>query len=87
MRPHDNERHRPHGESRRSESPILRRLIGASGLLLVLAGMLVLLLSPGELGAIRGAGVSLAWWYGGVVGELLGLAVTLLALKASDRAS
>ena len=47
-------------------------------LLIILAGLLFLLLGPLELGAVRVAGVGLAWWYGGVVGELLALALVFL---------
>lgn len=62
-------------------------LIGLSGLLLILGGLPCLLLAPGEIGSIRGAGVSLAWWYGGVVGELLGLAAAFISLGFRKRAS
>jgi hypothetical protein len=51
-------------------------------LLIILAGLPLLLLVPLELGAIRLAGVGLAWWYGGVVGELLALVVALACVKA-----
>lgn len=57
--------------------------------MLILAGLPLLLLGPLELGAVRIGGVSLAWWYGGLVGPLLALCVTLSCLGAppddSDR--
>lgn len=54
---------------------------GAVILLAILAGLPALLLAPLELGAVRVAGAALAWWYGGVVGELLALAATLAFLR------
>jgi len=51
--------------------------------LLILAGLPALFLAPLELGAIRIAGVSLAWWYGGVLAPLLAFVLTLAFLGAS----
>jgi len=56
---------------------------GLFGLLLILAGLPALFLAPLELGAIRIAGVSLAWWYGGVLAPLLAFVLTLAFLGAS----
>lgn len=56
---------------------------GLLGLLLILAGLPALFLVPLELGAIRIAGVSLAWWYGGVLAPLLAFVLTLASLGAS----
>lgn len=52
---------------------------GQLGVVLILAGLPALLLAPPDLGAIRVAGVSLAWWYGGVVAPVLALVLALLA--------
>jgi hypothetical protein len=56
--------------------------VGVVALLIVLAALMAFLLTPLELGAIRLAGVGLAWWYGGAVGELLALAITLVFFRA-----
>ena len=56
---------------------------GRFGLLLILAGLPALFLAPLELGAIRIAGVSLAWWYGGVLAPLLVFVLTLASLGDS----
>lgn len=52
-------------------------------LVVILTGLVFFLLAPLELGAVRVAGVGLAWWYGGLVGELLALAVVLAFLPVS----
>lgn len=65
----------------------LRRRAVILGLLLVLAALPLLLLAPGEPGAIRGGGVGLAWWYGGVAGELLGLVIALIGVGSRRAAS
>ncbi|MBI2155058.1 MAG: hypothetical protein HYV92_12475 [Candidatus Rokubacteria bacterium] len=54
---------------------------GLLGLLLILAALPALSLAPFELGAVRIAGVSLAWWYGGVVAPLLAVLLTLACLS------
>ena len=51
--------------------------MGVVALLIILAVLPALLLAPLEPGAIRVAGVGLAWWYGGIVGELLALVLAL----------
>jgi hypothetical protein len=56
----------------------LKEKMGVVALLIILAGLPFLLLAPVELGAVRAAGVGLAWWYGGVMGELLALALAIL---------
>ena len=56
---------------------------GLFGLLFILAGLPALFLAPLELGAIRIAGVSLAWWYGGVLAPLLVFVLTLASLGDS----
>ncbi|MBI2543699.1 MAG: hypothetical protein HYW16_00445 [Candidatus Rokubacteria bacterium] len=54
---------------------------GLLGLLLILAALPALSLAPFELGAVRIAGVSLAWWYGGVVAPLLAVLLTPACLS------
>lgn len=52
---------------------------GASAILLaLLAAFLVLAGLPDDRGGVRVAGVSLLWWYGGLVGPVLAVAVALL---------
>ena len=55
--------------------------MGVVVLLIILAVLPALLLTPLEPGAVRVAGVGLAWWYGGIVGELLALLVALAFLR------
>lgn len=56
---------------------------GLLGLLLILAGLPALFLAPLDAGAVRIAGVSLAWWYGGLLAPLLAFVLTLACLRAS----
>ena len=56
--------------------------MGVVVLLIILAVLPALLLAPLEPGAIRVAGVGLAWWYGGIAGELLALGAALIFLRA-----
>ena len=58
-----------------------RRRTAIAALLVLLAGAPVLALAPTAPGAVRVAGVSLLWWYAGVVAPLLstGIAITCLA--------
>ena len=53
---------------------------GPLALLLILVALPALFLAPFDLGAVRIAGVSLAWWYGGAVAPLLALVLTLACL-------
>ena len=53
------------------------RRVGSAGLLGLLAGALVLMLAPGDPGALRLAGVGLLWWYAAVAAPLV--AVLLVA--------
>lgn len=50
---------------------------GLLGLLLILAGLAALLFAPFQLGAVRVAGVGLAWWYGGAIAPLLAWLLTV----------
>jgi hypothetical protein len=49
-------------------------------LLVLLAGAPLLALAPAAPGAVRVAGVSLLWWYAGLVAPLAAAVVTVLAL-------
>jgi hypothetical protein len=55
-----------------------RRAIGA--LLLILAVTPLLALAPSAPGAVRLAGVSLLWWYTGLVAPLVATAITVTIL-------
>jgi hypothetical protein len=56
------------------------RRTGIIALLLLLAGAPLLALAPAAPGAVRLAGVSLLWWYVGVVAPLLATALALVLL-------
>ena len=49
-------------------------------LLVLLAGAPLLALAPAAPGAVRVAGVSLLWWYTGLVAPLLATAITIVVL-------
>ena len=49
-------------------------------LLVLLAGAPLLALAPAAPGAVRVAGVSLLWWYTGLVAPLLATAITITVL-------
>ena len=70
----------PHGEAR---IRCVRRRFGLA-LGLLLAGLALLVAGPFDLGAVRVAGVSLLWWYGGAVAPVLAALLTL-ALVPSGR--
>ncbi len=53
---------------------------GPLALLLILVALPALFLAPFDLGAVRIAGVSLAWWYGGAVAPLLAFLLTVARL-------
>ena len=50
--------------------PVRNRTTGALVLLLLLAGFPLLGALPNQLAAVRVAGLSLLWWYGGVAAPL-----------------
>jgi hypothetical protein len=60
-----------------------RRRIGMVALTFLLVPLLLLALLPGAPGAVRVAGVSLAWWYAGVVGPALAAVVATVLLVRS----
>jgi hypothetical protein len=59
------------------------RRIGMVVLSLLLLPVLLLAVLPGSPGAVRLAGVSLAWWYAGVVGPALAAGVATAFLVRS----
>jgi len=54
-----------------------RRRTAIAALLVLLAGAPLLALAPAAPGAVRVAGVSLLWWYAGVVGPLLATSIAI----------
>jgi hypothetical protein len=61
-------------------SKVLSRRVAIVTLLLLLAGASVLALAPFDAGAVRLAGVSLLWWYTGVIAPAVAVILTALAL-------
>ncbi len=59
------------------------RRVGVAGLLSLLAGALVLMLAPGNPGALRLAGIGLLWWYGACAAPL----AAVLLVAAVQRAA
>lgn len=66
-----------------SGSPDLRRRLGAGALIALLVLFPLLLVLPLSPGAVRVAGVSLSWWYAGVVGPLLAVVIASACLGRS----
>ena len=60
------------------------RRVGVASLLGLLAGTLVLMLVPGNPGAIRLGGVGLLWWYAAAVAPLAAVVVILVVQHASS---
>jgi len=56
------------------------RRTAIAALLVLLAGAPLLALAPAAPGAVRVAGVSLLWWYTGLVAPLLATAITIVVL-------
>ena len=64
------------------------RRVGVAGLLGLLAGSLILMLAPGNPGALRLAGIGVLWWYAAVAAPLTAvLLVTLVQRVAPGSAS
>ena len=59
------------------------RWFGMVALTFLLVPLLLLTLVPGAPGAVRVAGVSLAWWYAGVVAPALATVVATVLLVRS----
>ena len=61
------------------------RWFGMVALTLLLVPLLLLTLVPGAPGAVRIGGVSLAWWYGGLVAPALATVLaTALLLRSRE---
>lgn len=61
-----------------------RRRTAIAALLVLLVGAPLLALAPAAPGAVRVAGVSLLWWYVGVVAPLLATAIAIIVLVRGD---
>ncbi len=59
------------------------RRVGVAGLLGLLAGALVLMLVPGNPGALRLAGIGLLWWYAAFVAPLAALLMVIATQRVS----
>jgi hypothetical protein len=57
--------------------PVTTRTTGAVVLVLLLAGFLLLGALPNQVASIRVAGLSLRWWYGGVLAPALAVLVAI----------
>jgi hypothetical protein len=57
--------------------PVTTRTTGVVMLALLLAGFLLLGALPNQVASIRVAGLSLLWWYGGVLAPLLAMVVAI----------
>src|SRR5262244_2984671 len=62
------------------------RRVGVAGLLSLLAGALVLMVAPGNPGALRLAGIGLFWWYAAVAAPLASV-LLVAAVQCSVPAS
>ena len=56
------------------------RRAGILVLVVLFAGGLILARAPGDLGAVRLAGVSLLWWYSALVAPLIAVALAVMLL-------
>jgi hypothetical protein len=65
--------------------PVTTRTAGVVLLLLLLAGFLLLGALPNQAASIRIAGLSLMWWYGGIVAPALGTFVGIRWLAGPSR--
>jgi hypothetical protein len=65
--------------------PVTTRTAGVVLLLLLLAGFLLLGALPNQAASIRIAGLSLMWWYGGIVAPALGTFVAIRWLAGPSR--
>jgi len=57
--------------------PVSTRSTGVALLWLLLAGFLVIGALPNQTASIRLAGLSLLWWYGGLLAPVLGVVVAI----------
>lgn len=61
------------------------RRVGVLILLVVLGGAFLFAFGPRAVGAVRLAGVSLLWWYAGLVGPVVAGGATALVLLLAGR--
>jgi hypothetical protein len=59
------------------------RRVGVAGLLVLLAGALVLMWAPGDPGALRLGGIGLLWWYAAFVAPLCAVMLVLAVQRVS----
>jgi len=73
----------PHARSRarRRRGATWRPILGAVVLALLAAALPLLWLAPASPGGVRVGGVSIEWWYGGLVAPVAGWAVAAWALR------
>jgi hypothetical protein len=62
---------------------VMTRSAAAILLLVVLAACLVVTALPHQIGAIRIAGLSLLWWFGGVIAPVLAAIIAIAWLPGS----
>ena len=67
--------------------PVTTRTIGVVLLALLLAGFLLLGALPNQAASVRVAGVSLLWWYGGVLAPVMAVLVAVRWLASPRLAS
>jgi hypothetical protein len=60
------------------------RRTAITALLVLLVGAPVLALAPAAPGAVRVAGVSLLWWYAGLVAPLLATVLAIIVLVRAE---
>jgi len=60
------------------------RRTAITALLVLLVGAPMLALAPAAPGAVRVAGVSLLWWYAGLVAPLLATALAIIVLVRAE---
>jgi hypothetical protein len=73
----------PHvwSRARRRRRAAWRPILGAVVLVLLVAALPVLWLAPASPGAVRVGGVSIEWWYGGLLAPVAGWALAAWALR------
>ena len=67
--------------------PVTTRTIGVGLLALLLAGFLFLGALPNQAASVRVAGLSLLWWYGGVLAPMMAVLVAVRWLAPPGPAS
>jgi hypothetical protein len=67
--------------------PVTKRSAGVVLLSILLAGFLLLAALPNQLASIRVGGLSLLWWYGGVLAPAAGVLVAFRWLAGTPSGS